>query len=215
MAEQTSQTQTSEFRRQTAYKCNISTLNNGVFVKRQGWESSYLMTEYGDFSRTNIISVIVSKDENSITLDDGTGQITGRLFDRIERLNDIAIGDVVLIIGRPREFNNRIYLTIEIIKKIQNEWITYRKKELIKRVRDVSQLKGVEKKLEAEIVESASTTGSKEKILKLIIQLDKGDGASVEDVLKMSRVSNGEEILSDMMMRGEVYENKAGHVKLM
>jgi RPA family protein len=209
--------QASEFKRQTAYKCNISTLNKGVFVKKQGWESSYLMTEYGDFSRTNIIAVIVSKDENSVMLDDGTGQINGRLFDRIERLSDVDIGDVVLIIGRPREFNSKTYITIEIIKKISNEWINYRRKELslIKKIREMSQMKGVEKKPEAEIVESASTTGSKGNILKFIIELDKGDGASVEDVLKMSHVSNGEEILSDMMMRGEVYESRAGYVKLM
>ena len=50
-----------EFKRQTAYKCTIATLNKGVFVKKQGWESNYLMTEYGDFSRVNIIAVIVDK----------------------------------------------------------------------------------------------------------------------------------------------------------
>jgi len=209
--------QTTEFKRQTAYKCNISTLNNGMFIKKQGWESSYVMTEYGDFSRVNIMAVIVSKDENSVILDDGTGQISGRLFDNFERLENINIGDAVLAISRPREFNNKMYLTIEIIKKISVEWLNYRKKELslIKKIRDMNQLKSIEKKPEAAIVENASTTNSKEKILKFVAELDKGGGASVEDVLALSKVVNGEEILSDMLMRGEVYESKAGHVKLM
>jgi RPA family protein len=208
--------QTTDFKRQTAYKCNISTLNNGSFVKKPGWESNYLMTEYGDFSRINIMAVVVGKDENSLTVDDGTGSISGRLFERVEQINEINVGSVVLIIGRPREYNNKIYLTLEIVKSIEKEWLNYRKKELllIKKVREMEQIH-VEKKAEPEIVENASTLGSKERIAKLIKELDKGEGANIEDVLRLSKVSNGEDIISDMMMRGEIYESKAGNIKLL
>ena len=207
-----------EIKRQTAYKCTISTLNSGVFIKKQGWESSYLMTEYGDFSRVNIMAVVVGKDENSTTLDDGTGQISGRVFERVEQLSDISVGNVVLVIGRPRDFNNQIYLTIEIIKKIESGWVTYRRKELmlIKKIRELNELPKIEKKtLEPEIVENTSTLSSKERIAKLIKDLDRGNGASIDDIVKLSKVTNGEELLSDMMMRGEIYESKAGHVRLM
>lgn len=207
-----------EIRRQTAYKCTIATLNKGVFVKKQGWESSYFMTEYGDFSRVNIIAVIVGKDENSATLDDGTGQISGRVFDRVEQLEKLNVGDVVIVIGRPREFNNAIYLTIEIIRNIDNGWISYRKKELtlIKKIREISNLPKIERKiLEPEIIESTNTISSKDRMTKLIRDLDKGEGASIDDVIRFSKVANGEELISDMMMRGEVYESKAGHIKLM
>jgi len=207
-----------EIKRQTAYKCTIATLNKGMFVKKQGWESNYLMTEYGDFSRINIMAVVVEKNENSVTLDDGTGQISGRIFERTEQLSDINVGNVVLIIGRPREFNNKIYLTIEIIKRIEPGWVTYRRKELtlIKKIRELSELPKIEKRTpEPEIVENPSTMSSKEKMAKLIKDLDRGDGASIDDVLKLSKVNNGEELISDMMLRGEVYESKAGHIKLM
>jgi RPA family protein len=207
-----------EIKRQTAYKCTIATLNKGVFVKKQGWESNYIMTEYGDFSRVSIIAVIVGKDENSVTLDDGTGQISGRVFERVEQLERLNVGNIVLVIGRPREFNNTIYLTIEIIRSIENGWIAYRKKELtlIKKIREISELPKVEKKtLEPEIVESAGTLNSKDRMTKLIKDLDKGEGASIDDVIRFSKVANGEELISDMMMRGEVYEAKAGHIKLM
>jgi RPA family protein len=207
-----------EIRRQTAYKCNISTLNSGVFVKKQGWESNYLMTEYGDFSRINLLAVVVGKEENSLTLDDGTGQISGRLFEKVEQLNNIQIGSVVLIIGRPREYNNKIYLTLEIVKNIDPGWIEYRKKELtlVQKIRTLNDLPKVEKKtLEPEIIESTSTLGSKDRIAKLIKELDKGDGASIDDVIRFSKITNGEEIISDMMMRGEIYESKAGHIRLM
>jgi hypothetical protein len=207
-----------EFKRQTAYKCTIATLNKGVFVKKQGWESNYLMTEYGDFSRVNIIAVIVDKTDNGLTLDDGTGKISGRMFERIEQLQEVNVGNVILTICRPREFNNQIYLTIEIVKKIEPEWIAYRKKELslIKKIREVSELPKPEKKpLEPEIVENVSTLSSKDKIYKLIKDLDRGEGANIDDVLALSKVASGEELISDMMMRGEIYESKAGHLKLM
>lgn len=207
-----------EIKRQTAYKCSILSLIKGVFVKRQGWESSYLMTEYGDFSRVNILAVVVSKDDTSIVLDDGTGQISGRMFDNTEQMLPIIVGDVVIVIGRPRDFNNQIYLTIEIIKKISSLWVAYRKKELsiIQKIRTLEDLPKIEKKiLEPEIVENKITLGSKDKIAQIIKALDKGEGANIEDVLKLSKISDAEELISDMMMRGEIFELKAGYIKLM
>src|SRR3989344_5883616 len=116
-----------EFKRQTAYKCSIADLERGVFVKRPGWESSYVMTDYGDFSRVNIIALVVLKDESSITLDDGTAQIVARVFDKNEIIEDINIGDPILAIARPREYNSQIYLTLDIIRKISDMgWIAYR-----------------------------------------------------------------------------------------
>lgn len=207
-----------EIKRQTAYKCSIFSLVNGVFIKKQGWESSYLMTEYGDFSRVNILAVVVSKDDTSIVLDDGTGQISGRMFDNTEQMLPVVVGDVVIVIGRPRDFNNQTYLTIEIIKKISSSWVAYRKKELsmIQKIRTLEELPKVEKKiLEPEIIETKSTLGSKDKIAQVIKALDKGEGANIEDVLKLSKVSDAEELISDMMMRGEIFELKAGYIKLM
>ncbi|MGV8086645.1 MAG: hypothetical protein ACP5N1_03370 [Candidatus Woesearchaeota archaeon] len=207
-----------EIKRQTAYKCSIFSLVNGVFIKKQGWESSYLMTEYGDFSRVNILAVVVSKDDTSIVLDDGTGQISGRMFDNTEQMLPVVVGDVVIVIGRPRDFNNQTYLTIEIIKKISSSWVAYRKKELsmIQKIRTLEELPKVEKKiLEPEIIETKSTLGSKDKIAQVIKALDKGEGANIEDVLKLSKVSDAEELISDMMMRGEIFELEAGYIKLM
>lgn len=207
-----------EIKRQTAYKCTINTLNKGVLVKKQGWESNYLMTEYGDLSRINLIAVVVEKEDSTLNLDDGSGQISGRLFERPEQLEKISVGDIVLVIGRPREFNDKIYLTLELVKKIEPGWVAYRKKELtlIQKVRESTEgLKIEKKRIEPEIIESTTTIGSKDKIAKFIKELDRGDGASIDDVLRLSKVSNGEELLSDMMMRGEVYEAKAGYIKLM
>ena len=119
-----------DIKRQTAYKCSIKDLNYGIFTKRPGWESSYVMTEHGDFSRVNIIAVIVSKDGNSMTLDDGTGQIDARVFDENIKIDNLDIGNIILTIARPREYNNKIFLAVEMIKPLNNiGWINYRKKE--------------------------------------------------------------------------------------
>jgi len=211
--------QNTEFRRQIAYKCNIESLSKGVFVKKPGWESNYVMTDYGDFSRVNIIAVVVSKDENSIMLDDGSGQMIGRTFDNAEKLSNINVGDLVLLIARPREFNNEIYLTLEIIKKIEKGWIVYRKKELllIQKVRNVDSLKKSEKAAPemTENASSPSTVNSKERIIQVIKQLDTGSGASIDDVLMISKMSNSEDIIQDMLLKGEIFEIKSGRLKLM
>jgi len=207
--------QKSDFKRQTAFKCNIDTLNKGVFVKRPGWESSYLMTDYGDFSRVNIIAVIVSKDENSITLDDGTGQIVARVFDKLELISNTTIGEPILMIARPREYNNQIYLTIDLIKKINDKgWIAYRKKELtlIKKIRDTVHQ---EVKKEAEIVESPSTMSSKERIISLIKELDNGEGADIDEIIRFAKIKNAEELIQDFILRGEIFELRPGKIKLM
>lgn len=205
-----------EIKRQTAYKTDIASLLKGIFVKKTGWESSYVMTDFGDFSRVNIIAVVVGKDDNYITLDDGTGNIQARFFDNTERLNNISIGDLILIIARPREFSNNIYLTIELIKKTDRAWINYRKKELmlIKKIRNVSEL-NVSEHREAQIVESSSTASSKEKIINIISQLDNGSGAAVDDIMRISKVSNAETVIQDMLLKGEIFEVKAGRLKLM
>lgn len=207
--------QKTDFKRQTAYKCSIGDLNRGVFVKRPGWESSYLMTDYGDFSRVNIIAVVVGKDEGTITLDDGTGKIIARVFDKTELINGVIVGDLVLLIARPREYNNQIYLTIDLIKKINNKgWITYRKKELslIRKVRDTAR---TEVKKDAEEVQSTSTMNSKERIISLIKELDSGQGADIDEIIRFSKIKNAEDLIQDFILRGEAFELKPGKIKLM
>lgn len=203
-----------EFRRQTAFKCSISDINKGMFVRKPGWESNYVMTDYGDFSRINIISVVISREDNSLVLDDGSGQLVARFFEK-QIPEDIDVGHVVIIIGRPREFNAVVYLSPEIIKNIDKRWISYRKKELslIKKIRDVSTLK-TEKRPEPQLIESETTMNSKERIIKLISELDSGQGAEMDNIIRLSKIGNCEEILNDMIMKGEIYEIRPGKIKI-
>ena len=98
-------------------------------------------------------------------------------------------------------------------KKIDNKlWINYRRKELalIKKIRDV-----VKKPSEPAIQESTSTLNSREKILSIIKELDKGEGANIDDVINFSKTGNAEDIVQDLLLRGEIFEIRAGKLKVM
>ncbi|MBN2458324.1 hypothetical protein JXB31_04305 [Candidatus Woesearchaeota archaeon] len=125
--------------RQVAVKSWISDIINGRYVKEEGdWNPNYVITQRKiRVSRTNILGVMVSEPavdpgHYSFVIDDGSSKITVRSFDD-KPPKDIAIGDVIKIIGRPREFGSEIYIMPEIIKKIDNnkyKWLEHWKLEL-------------------------------------------------------------------------------------
>ena len=63
--------------------------------------------------------------------------------------------------------------------------------------------------------ENSTQNSSTLTLLKTISQLDTGSGASVDDVIMISKVSNAETFLQDMIMRGEIFEVKPGKYKMM
>ena len=102
-----------EIRRLVAYKAKISSLLNGQYFKEEGWASNYILAEDGrKLSRVNVIGIVVAKnlDQNAnygeILIDDGSAKISLRSFEKNEALENAKIGDIVLVIGRPREFGN-------------------------------------------------------------------------------------------------------------
>ena len=123
--------------RQTAVKTRIINLLNGKYVVNEGWEPNHVLWNNQKISRVNIIGVVVEKSQNefssntSATIDDGSGRINVRSFEENLFLNSIAVGDVVVLIGRPREYSNEIYVMPEIIKPLEDRrWAEVRKLEL-------------------------------------------------------------------------------------
>ena len=93
-------------------------------------------------------------------------------------------------------------------------WIAYRKKELslIKKIRTVSE---ADRTKEAQVVESPNTMSAKERIFKLVSELDKGDGADIDDIIRMAKAGNAEDIIQEFILRGEIFEIKPGKLKRM
>ncbi|MBR9677626.1 hypothetical protein GOV04_05800 [Candidatus Woesearchaeota archaeon] len=142
-AEQESQQQ----KRQVAYKVRVKDLVSGEYIVQDGWKPNYVKTVYGNVSRANIMATVVnieapaegSGSSSTLEVDDGSNVIMVRSFENDASLESFQIGNTVLIIGRPREFNNSIYMVPEIIKTIEPTWLQVRKLELEKNTPVVAQ----------------------------------------------------------------------------
>lgn len=124
-------------KRQIAYKISIEELNSGSYVKQEGWKPNYILTKDGrKVSRVNLFATIISIQSDSptqtnISIDDGTGNLTIRTFEETDMTKGLEIGEIITVIGRPREFNDLKYIVPEILKKIKDtKWIEVRQKEL-------------------------------------------------------------------------------------
>ncbi len=216
MAEELSQ-------RQTAVKLLIAELFGGEFLREEN-QAPVLFLGEKKIYRVNVIGLVVGKAEEEVLanlfLNDGTASINLRFFEKNAVLDELNAGDAVMVVGRLRDYNGERYLSPEIVKKVDRLWLQHRRKELNaeKRVTpETSQEKKTEENKEAgEAVEEESDRflSPEGKILKIIAELDKGEGAELEEVLAVSKVDYAEEIIKRMLERGELFQIMPGRVKV-
>ncbi len=198
-----------QFQRQIAMISQVTDLHEGRYVKQEGWEPNYIRTKFAEVSRVNLMGVIIDKQEDSLTLDDGSGKIQLRSFQNNKLLQDAQLGDFVTVIGRPREWNNAKYINVEIIAKTNPLWGQVRKERLEKRTALP------EEKIKEEVQEEIATgTSLADKVMKKIQELDDGKGADVEQIIQ-TLGEDAEEVIADLLMKGDVFEIKPGWVKLL
>ncbi|MBW2977977.1 hypothetical protein KY331_03980 [Candidatus Woesearchaeota archaeon] len=205
-------------KRQVAVKARIKDLLAGKYVKEEGWMPNYIKTNNGkQISRINLIGVVVSKqiEDNyqSLVVDDGTGRISVRTFDEKDKFDNVDIGDVLLLIGRPREYGGERYLLLEVLRKIEDKkWIEVRKIELEGAKEDNSKIE--DKKVEIEEVAEEEVVDNKyQKIIEKIKELDKGDGADFEEVVK--DIEDGDKLIDNLLKKGEIFETRPGKLKIL
>ncbi len=189
--------------RQIAYKVRINDLFKGNYIIQEGWDPNYIDLGNLKISRVNIIAAVLDKEVTdtfaTLTLDDGTANITVKSFNEdIKKVENINIGDVVLLIGRPREYNEQLFISIEIIKKVNPLWAKVRKLEL-------------EKQPEQKIEIKQKTP--REKIINVMNSMDNPEGVDISEVLNMANIENGEKIIDELVKEGELYENKPGRIR--
>ena len=143
-----------EIKRITAKKASIGEITNGDFVKKSGFESSYVLTNLGRrLSRIRILALIVDKfispDERyaAITLDDSTDTIRCKAFVNVKIFDGYGGGDLVDVFGKLREYNGETYIIPEIVRKADSNMETLRLlelesilKEQRKKIKDVSEI---------------------------------------------------------------------------
>ncbi len=212
-------------KRQIACKARIADLVNGKYIKEEGWTPNYIITKQGKhISRINLIGTVISKTEEgpeyqSFVVDDGSGTISLRSFEKNDNVKNIEIGDVIILIGRPREYGSEKYIVPEIMKKIENKkWIDVRKIEL-----SIENLKTKKHEPESdEVVVEKIDDSTKEKtvsnpqiIYEAVKELDSGQGVDIDKVIKKTGIKETEEIIKKFLREGEMFEIRPGRIKIL
>tara|TARA_Y100000034_G_C6845777_1_gene383142 strand:+ start:330 stop:941 length:612 start_codon:yes stop_codon:yes gene_type:complete len=191
--------------RQTAYKVSINSILNGKYIQQEGWQPNYIEINGKQVSRVNVIAALVDKQQtetlSTITLDDGTGAIQAKAFNEdTKKLNELNIGDVLLLIGRPRNYNNQLFVSVEIARKMDPLWGKIRKSEL-----------GDEPVTQ----ETSQEKSPNEELIKTVSELDSGQGAETTQVLNKLNLEEqqGQALISELIKEGNIYEPKPGYLK--
>jgi RPA family protein len=193
--------------RHTSQKLWIREILEGEMQLTNGPEPNTLKTIRGNANRVNILGVVINKEDlpvSSLTVDDGTGQITVRSFEQKLRQ---PVGVVVQVIGRPRAYQGDLYIAAEAAATVDPGWAEFRKKEL----GDVQKTDKVEPTPRMAINEENRA----ERIIQLIKQLDDGSGAPVEQVVTLSKIPEAEAIIEQMLMHGDIFELRPGKLKVL
>lgn len=198
--------------RQTAVKVSVKLLVDGEHVQKEGWEPNFVRTGVGDVSRANVMGVITQEVEpGAYILDDGTGKVPLRTF---EEKVVVAVGDPVLVVGRPRVYAGELFINYEIIKKINPKWLEFRKAEL-----EATPVKVVEKRdVGEEVVVKKPTENLFSKVIDIIRELDEDNdnqGAPVDAVVAKTNSKEAEHIVRSLLEEGEVFEMRPGVIKVL
>ncbi|MEK6793016.1 MAG: OB-fold nucleic acid binding domain-containing protein [Nanoarchaeota archaeon] len=196
-----------EFKRHTAFKLKIGDILTGNHIV-DGERLKFIEVNGKNIARVNLIANVVDKfiqDEEkkfaSVTLDDASGQIKLKTFgEDIEKLKPFEQGDTVLAIGMIREWNKEVYLTPEIIKKKQPEYLLLRKLENDKQNPQESK---------------KEITELKDKLIIIIKREEQNGGADINkliDELQAKQETVNQEIRK-LLEEGTIYEPRPGKVR--
>ena len=141
-------------------------------------------------------------------------QQTGESFEFL--LDKIGVSDIVLIIGRPREFSSEKYILIESIKKIPPAWAKVRKLELEKNlIGEIIKKKGNKVVSDKHsIEENVVDLGPHNRVFRLIKELDKGEGVSIEE-LSSRNIIDIDKVIDILLKEGDIFEIKPGKLKVL
>jgi RPA family protein len=207
--------------RQIAYMVTIKDLSEGKYITQEGWEPNFVHTQWdGKISRAHLVGTIIDKRESPQTLviDDSTATVELRSFDGIPAFTGHKVGDLVRVIGRPRIFNDSIYIVPEIIATLPDpswfalhkEFLSYFAKE--RKIRDLEPQADLE---HTDIQEE----NDDDQLLSLIDQLDEGKGVSIAVAAEKIKESFGFDdphaVIDRLLLHGEVFEIRKGEIKVL
>ena len=201
--------------RQTAFKIWIGDLLKAEYVENKGeWEPNFFVIGGKNVSRVNLVASVVSVYENidktmkSVDVDDSSGSVSLKAWGDDIKLLNFEIGDICLIIGRPRNSGGQIFVTPEIVKKLDINWAKLRKLELEK-------LYGSRERVESIVVSDVEkpVDSSRQKVLNI---LEKSGEITFDDLVSKSGVNEEDlkGIISELLKEGEIFEPKPNYLKV-
>lgn len=181
----------------------------------------------------------------AMTLDDGTDTIRAKAFNVVSIFDPFSVGDIVDFVGKLREYQGEIYLVPELIKKTDDpnfellreleirranrEWS--RKRDTVfsyqKHVSDIAELKkmlkerfgispkDVEAIIQTEQEEQPEQIEAKDAVLRLIVELDKGNGCDYSELMQKGGIEEGtlDSIINELLEEGVCFEPRPGRIK--
>jgi len=207
-------------RRQIARKLGIKDILAGTYIKEEGFKPNYvLLQDQSRAARVNMTGVVVmtaTEGLPTLVLDDGTGRVSVRAFEPSAMMARVQVGDAVLVIGRPRQFGNEMYVLPEIVRKLPDlGWLEVRKRELagtqvISALPALTPPSGTES--EEVVDESFSLT---EHVLGAIRSLDTGQGADTDAVIGKIGTHDAEKTIRFLLQNGDIFEVSPGKLKVL
>jgi len=215
----------SKSERMISKKVAIKEINEGVFVQDQENEPNYLLSPKKDkIYRCNIIATILTQERKgpilNLIVDDGSGIILIRFFETSKIVEELKIGNTIIVIGKVRVYNNEKYISPEIVKKIDLAWLKARNLEkveaFINKTSDpqIETDQPEEDLIAEELIEDQNDLPF-QKIIKMIKELDKGEGVFVDDIIEKSPINDTEKIIERMMEKGEIFQIAPGKIKVL
>lgn len=194
-------------KRNIAYRLRIGDVLKARPVMQEG---RLLHLELGDkkIIRVNLIANVIDKFSSdgekkyaNITLDDATGQIRLKAFgDDTNLIKDFTQGDTLQVIGFVREYNQELYITPEIARKVDPKWLLVRKLEM--------------QKVKESLPQTAPSS-IREVLLVKIKEAEKDGGIDIDTLIMGSDVKPDtiNQEITKLLEDGLIYEPRPGRLR--
>ncbi len=202
-----------QFKRHIAFKLRINDILIGKPIIEQ---ERFKFLELGNkqIGRVNVIANIVDrydaegeKQYSFLTIDDGSGQIKIKAFsDDLHKLKDLTQGQTILLIGLLRYFNSEVYISPEIVRVLEPEYLLIRKKEIEKKQIDAT----------PKPQDKQEITAIKDKILEKIKAAESEGGIETDQIILNLRETSPEVInqeIKKLLEEGIIFEPRPGKLR--
>lgn len=228
-----------------AKKVRIADIVTGKYFagSKDDMKPSYVIMQLGEkVSRVNLVATAVDKFESedgnyaSLSLDDGSGGLRVKAFKDVTAIKNIELGDMVLVIGKLKEYQGEVYINLEIAKKVEPNYEIKHKLEVLRNLIGQKKFANEIRKLASHMSEeelenyvqtygmdeesvkvilSASLIDYKPKVLQLLQELDKGSGVEVSKLFEILSLPEDavENVLTELLDEGYIFEPFPGKLK--